>query len=86
MSAESTLILTGILVLLTPFLGLPSAWYAYIFAILGIVVVSIGVMFRSRQVAARAARTEHMAGAVASPYSAEPAHQGMPPQEPSPIA
>ncbi|VAW33026.1 hypothetical protein MNBD_CPR01-355 [hydrothermal vent metagenome] len=56
MSAESTLILTGVLVLLTRFLGLPSEWYIYIYLVLGIVIISIGIMLHSRRSERKAKR------------------------------
>ncbi len=49
MSAESTLIFAGTLVVLTPFLGLPSEWYGYIFLVLGMLVTGIGIMLRTRR-------------------------------------
>ena len=48
MSSESTLILFGFLTLITPFLGLPSAWYEYIFPVFGLVVLGIGILLRKR--------------------------------------
>ncbi len=60
MSAESTLIFAGILVILTPFLGLPSEWYGYIFSILGIVITGIGIMFRARKIPQRTSESEQV--------------------------
>lgn len=48
MSAESTLILFGLLTIVTPFLGLPHKWYGYIFSIIGLVVLGIGISLRMR--------------------------------------
>lgn len=48
MSSTSTLILFGFLTIVTPFLGLPSPWYEYIFPVFGIVILSIGIYIRVR--------------------------------------
>ncbi len=58
MSAESTLIFAGIAVILTPFLGLPSEWYGYIFSTLGVIVTIIGIMFRARKTPPRTSESE----------------------------
>ncbi len=50
MSSESTLILFGLLVVVTPYSGVPIFWYAYILPVLGIVIIGIGFLFRSRRV------------------------------------
>ncbi len=50
MSSESTLILLGILVVITPYSGVPTFWYAYILPTLGIIIIGIGFLFRSRRV------------------------------------
>ncbi len=46
MSSESTLILFGFLIVIVPFLGIPSSWYGYIFPIFGLVVFGIGILLR----------------------------------------
>ncbi len=48
MSSESTLILVGILITLTSFIGIPVEWYVYIFSTLGLIVLGIGLLLRSR--------------------------------------
>ncbi len=50
MSSESTLILLGILVVITPYSGIPSFWYGYILPILGLFIMGIGFLFRTRRI------------------------------------
>ncbi len=50
MSSESTLILLGILVVITPYSGIPSFWYGYILPILGLFIIGIGFLFRGRRI------------------------------------
>lgn len=80
MSAESNLIFTGILIVLTPFLGLPSVWYGYIFAVLGLVVLGIGLLFRVRRIANIRDSEASASKKVDQTNSNEPPH------EPSPTA
>ena len=49
MSRESLLILVGILVALSPFVGLPLVWLAFVTPFLGAVVVLIGFSLVSRK-------------------------------------
>ena len=51
MSRESTLILLGILVALTPFVGLPLLWRAILLPIFGALVVLIGITLRAHKLA-----------------------------------
>ncbi|MDR3548052.1 MAG: hypothetical protein P4M11_07280 [Candidatus Pacebacteria bacterium] len=46
MSRENFLILLGILVVLSPFAGLPLAWLMWLLPILGALIVIIGIMIR----------------------------------------
>ena len=50
MSRTSTLILLGIIVMLTPFSGLPIAIRSLISVICGIAILGIGLMLRTREV------------------------------------
>lgn len=50
MSRTSALILLGILVMLTPFSGLPIAIRSLISVICGIAILGIGLMLRTREV------------------------------------
>ncbi len=58
MSSESTLILFGLLVVITPYSGVPTFWYTYILPILGIVIIGIGFLFRSRRVSSQSNTTQ----------------------------
>ncbi len=80
MSAESTLILTGLLIAITPFLGLPSVWYSYIFAILGLLVLGIGLLLRAR----RMASIHHTETSPAQ--ETDTTRDSEPPHEPSPMS
>lgn len=59
MSIEALLILLGVLVALSPFLGLPHAWVMGISLILGIAVIAIGVMLRTRKLQSRRIEEHH---------------------------
>jgi TRAP-type C4-dicarboxylate transport system permease small subunit len=52
MSRVSTLILLGVLVFLSPFLGLPLSWLFWILPILGIAIVVAGLSLRQSRVRA----------------------------------
>lgn len=45
MSRESLLVFAGVLILLGQFIGLPLSWLAFLFPVLGILVVSIGFSY-----------------------------------------
>lgn len=49
MSRAGTLILLGILIALTPFLGLPLSLLAWVLPLLGLMVVLTGVSLRRRK-------------------------------------
>lgn len=49
MSRESLLIIVGILVALSPFVGLPLVWLAFVAPLLGAVIVLIGFSLVSRK-------------------------------------
>lgn len=46
MKRETTLIILGILVMITPFLGLPWAWKSYILVLIGIGIALLALMLR----------------------------------------
>lgn len=52
MSRSSVLILLGVLTTLTPFSGMPSHWHTILLPVLGLLVVCIGFLIRTDQVAA----------------------------------
>lgn len=54
MSQESTILLLAILVMLSPFLGLPYSWLMVIVPLLGLAVAVLSVLLRMRQMAAPA--------------------------------
>lgn len=49
MSRESLLILLGVLVALSPFLGIPLSLLAWILPVLGLVTLGIGVSLRAER-------------------------------------
>ncbi len=49
MSRESMLILLGILVMLSPFLGLPLSLLAWLLPFLGLVTLGIGISLRTER-------------------------------------
>lgn len=56
MSRSSTLILLGLLIVITPFSGLPTALRTFLLVLFGALVVAIAFLIRSREVeSARAA-------------------------------
>jgi hypothetical protein len=46
MSRESVLVLLGVIVALSPFLGIPTTWLAIILPLLGVAVAVIGASLR----------------------------------------
>lgn len=48
MTRESFLILLGVLVALSPFLGLPLTWLAVLLPLLGLITLGIGYTLRAR--------------------------------------
>lgn len=58
MSRTSTLIFLGILIVLTPFSGLPIGFRTFITVILGVCVSSIGFMIRAHEARSMLLRTE----------------------------
>jgi cytochrome c-type biogenesis protein CcmH/NrfF len=51
MSREKILIVIGAAVLMAPWSGLPLAWLVWILPVLGLIVIGIGITFRSRAAA-----------------------------------
>lgn len=49
MSRETMLIVLGVVISLTPFVGLPLSWRSAIIPILGALVVIIGITLRARR-------------------------------------
>ena len=82
MSSESTLILFGLLVVVTPYSGVPIFWYAYILPVLGIVIIGIGFLFRSRRISSQNDTTQIMSQTFTSSSvnkPEEPQHKNPPP-------
>lgn len=61
MSRESLLILLGILVALSPFLGIPLSLLAWILPVLGLVTLGIGISLRTERTRSADATTSHEA-------------------------
>jgi len=55
MSKEGTLITVGVLVILSPFLGLPSSFLAFALPVLGAITLFVGYTIRKEKVNQRAA-------------------------------
>ncbi len=66
MSRESTLILLGILIALTPFVGLPLLWRAILLPIFGALVVLIGITLRAHKLARKTDLPEAASSEIAS--------------------
>jgi hypothetical protein len=61
MSRESLLILLGILVALSPFLGIPLSLLAWILPVLGLVTLGIGISLRTERTRSARPTTSHEA-------------------------
>ncbi len=48
MTLDSLIMLCGALVAILPFLGFPNSWDAVILLILGVIVISLGIVVRRR--------------------------------------
>lgn len=48
MTLDSLIMLSGVLVAILPFLGFPNSWDSVMFVILGVIMVSLGVVVRRR--------------------------------------
>jgi hypothetical protein len=48
MSKSTTLIVLGVIIFISPFIGLPTSWLSWLLPILGIVVGVIGYLVRVR--------------------------------------
>jgi len=49
MRKDTLLIVVGILILVTPALGIPGSWKSYLFLTYGIVVILSGILIRYRE-------------------------------------
>jgi len=49
MSKEGTLLVVGVLVLVSPFLGLPMSWLTFLLPILGAIVITISQIIRKER-------------------------------------
>ncbi len=57
MSKEGTLVTVGILVAISPFIGLPYSWLAWILPVLGGITVLVGYVIRKDIIAERSEPT-----------------------------
>jgi hypothetical protein len=48
MTLDSLIMFCGALVAILPFLGFPNSWDSVIFAVLGAIVISLGIVVRRR--------------------------------------
>lgn len=53
MSKEGTLVTVGILTALSPFIGLPYSWLAWILPVLGVITLIVGYVIRKDMIAVR---------------------------------
>ncbi len=81
MSRTSTLILIGILIILTPFSGLPIAFRTLIAVILGVCVSGIGFAIRAQEARDMLSRTKVSPATAVTPGTVDPSSEAMP-QEP----
>jgi len=49
MTLDASIMLTGALIILLPFLGFPRSWDDVLFFVLGVIVVSLGIVVRRRK-------------------------------------
>jgi uncharacterized membrane protein len=49
MSRESLLVLLGVIIALSPYLGIPVVWLAVILPLLGVAIAVIGASLRARR-------------------------------------
>lgn len=56
MTLDASIMLTGALIILLPFLGFPRSWDDMIFFVLGVIVVALGIVVRRRMGNRRAPR------------------------------
>jgi hypothetical protein len=73
MSRASTLMVLGVLVILTPFSGFPTSMRSFFDLLLGLCVFTIGLLLRTRQV--RTAIPEIEVSAPTAPSTAPETHQ-----------
>jgi len=71
MSSESTLILLGLFVAITPYIGVPTFWYAYILPVLGILIIGIGFLFRSRRISSQSDDTQTISDTPTSSHGSD---------------
>jgi hypothetical protein len=60
MSKEMTVIALGVLIVITPFLGIPGSWKTFIFIIAGLVLAAVGFLLRGE--ALRRGEGQHSQG------------------------
>lgn len=85
MSRTSTLILLGILTILTPFSGLPIAFRTLLAVIFGACVASIGLMLRTREARHTMDSVTGEARTMQPPVESTPVTPPPPPSSVSPI-
>jgi len=51
MSKEMTVIALGVLVVITPFLGIPGSWKTFIFVVAGVALAAVGFLLRGESLA-----------------------------------
>ncbi len=62
MSRESLIILAGVIILFTPYLGVPAEWKMYIYTCSGVVLVVLGYILRRAAFRRRLERSEREFG------------------------
>lgn len=48
MTLDSLIMLSGVLVAILPFLGFPNSWDTVFFVMLGVLIISLGIVVRRR--------------------------------------
>lgn len=59
MSREGTLILLGLFVALSPFVGLPYSWLMWILPILGLIILAQAIVLRMRRLTSTQSAPRH---------------------------
>jgi hypothetical protein len=72
MSKEMSVILLGLLVVITPYLGIPGSWKTFLLVIVGALLAGIGFLLRGEALARGEATKGHLHFVENSPTQAQP--------------
>lgn len=60
MSKEMSIIVLGVLVVLTPYLGIPGTWRTVVLVCVGIAITILGFLLRGEAISQGTRKTEHL--------------------------